>query len=111
MVKVSGQARAHHAYQFAIRRTDRMKSLAHDRLGLWLRARRLHPGSEPLAHPPARPRILTILTRRQWGRQRAARMDPAARFGWLRGAAVRGRLVWRSLSGRAARALVAACDL
>lgn len=45
VVKVFGEARAHHAYLFANRRATRMKVLVHDGMGLWLCARRLHQGS------------------------------------------------------------------
>jgi len=45
VVRVFGQARAHHAYLFANRRTTRMKVLVHDGMGVWLCARRLHQGS------------------------------------------------------------------
>lgn len=45
VVKVFGEARAHHAYLFANRRGTRMKVLVHDGLGIWLCARRLHQGS------------------------------------------------------------------
>ncbi len=44
VVKVFGQARAHHAYLFINRRANRMKALVHDGFGLWLCARRLHQG-------------------------------------------------------------------
>lgn len=44
VVKVFGQARAHHAYLFANRRANRMKVLVHDGIGIWLCARRLHRG-------------------------------------------------------------------
>ena len=44
VVKVFGEARAHHAYLFANRRATRMKVLVHDGYGLWLCARRLHRG-------------------------------------------------------------------
>lgn len=45
IVAVFGQARAHHAYLFANRRSNRMKVLVHDGIGIWLCARRLHQGS------------------------------------------------------------------
>ncbi len=45
VIKVFGQARAHHAYLFANRRATRMKVLVHDGIGIWLCARRLHQGS------------------------------------------------------------------
>ena len=44
VVKVFGEARAHHAYLFANRRANRMKVLVHDGIGIWLCARRLHQG-------------------------------------------------------------------
>lgn len=44
VVKVFGSARPHHAYLFANRRTNRMKVLIHDGIGIWLCARRLHRG-------------------------------------------------------------------
>lgn len=51
VVKVFGEARAHHAYLFANRRGSRMKVLVHDGLGIWLCARRLHQGSFSWAGP------------------------------------------------------------
>jgi transposase len=44
LVRVFGEARAHHAYLFANRRVNRMKVLVHDGFGIWLCARRLHQG-------------------------------------------------------------------
>ncbi len=44
VVKVFGQAQAHHAYIFANRRANRIKVLVHDGFGIWLCARRLHQG-------------------------------------------------------------------
>jgi transposase len=44
VIKVFGEARAHHAYLFANRRASRMKVLVHDGIGIWLCARRLHAG-------------------------------------------------------------------
>lgn len=44
VIKVFGQAHAHHAYLFANRRANRIKVLVHDGFGLWLCARRLHRG-------------------------------------------------------------------
>ena len=44
VVKVFGEARAHHAYLFANRRANRMKVLVHDGIGIWLAARRLNQG-------------------------------------------------------------------
>jgi transposase len=45
VIRVFGEARAHHAYLFANRRATRMKVLIHDGLGIWLCARRLHQGA------------------------------------------------------------------
>jgi transposase len=45
VVKVFGEARAHHAYLFANRRANRMKVIVHDGVGIWLCARRLQQGS------------------------------------------------------------------
>ena len=44
VVRVFGEARAHHAYLFANRRATGMKVLVHDGIGIWLCARRLHQG-------------------------------------------------------------------
>jgi len=44
VVSVFGEARAHHAYLFMNRRTNRVKVLVHDGFGLWLCARRLYQG-------------------------------------------------------------------
>ena len=44
VVRVFGEARAHHAYLFTNRRTNRLKVLVHDGIGIWLCARRLHQG-------------------------------------------------------------------
>jgi len=44
VVRVFGEARAHHAYLFANRRATRTKLLVHDGIGIWLCARRLHQG-------------------------------------------------------------------
>ena len=44
VVRVFGEARAHHAYLFANRRANRLKVLVHDGIGIWLCARRLHQG-------------------------------------------------------------------
>lgn len=44
VVCVFGEARAHHAYLFTNRRTNRVKLLVHDGIGIWLCARRLHQG-------------------------------------------------------------------
>ena len=44
VVRVFGEVRAHHAYVFVNRRSDRIKLLVHDGIGIWLCARRLHQG-------------------------------------------------------------------
>jgi transposase len=44
VVSVFGAARAHHAYIFTNKRSNRLKVLLHDGWGLWLCARRLHEG-------------------------------------------------------------------
>jgi len=44
VLKVFGEARAHHAYLFANRRANRVKVLVHDGIGVWLCARRLQRG-------------------------------------------------------------------
>lgn len=44
VVRVFGEARPHHAYLFTNRRTNRIKMLVHDGIGIWLCARRLHQG-------------------------------------------------------------------
>jgi len=44
VVRVFGEARAHHAYLFANRRGTRMKVLIHDGQGIWLACRRLNQG-------------------------------------------------------------------
>ena len=51
VVKVFGAAHPHTAYLFANRRTNRMKVLVHDGIGLWLAARRLHRGKFVWAAP------------------------------------------------------------
>ena len=53
VVKVFGEARAHHAYLFTSKRTNLIKVLVHDGYGLWLCARRLHRGSFVWASPRA----------------------------------------------------------
>ena len=45
VVTVFGEARAHHAYLFINKRSNRMKVLVHDGFGLWLCARKLYEGS------------------------------------------------------------------
>jgi transposase len=44
VVRVFGEAHAHHAYLFTNRRCNRIKVLVHDGIGIWLCARRLHQG-------------------------------------------------------------------
>ena len=44
VVHVFGSAHPHHAYLFANRRTNRMKVLVHDGIGVWLAAWRLNQG-------------------------------------------------------------------
>ncbi|HMM76524.1 MAG TPA: IS66 family insertion sequence element accessory protein TnpB [Gammaproteobacteria bacterium] len=44
VVRVFGEARPHHAYLFANRRSTRLKVLVNDGFGVWLCARRLHQG-------------------------------------------------------------------
>jgi len=44
VVDVFGAAHPHHAYLFANRRSNRMKVLVHDGIGVWLAARRLNSG-------------------------------------------------------------------
>jgi len=44
VVRVFGEARLHHAYLFTNRRSNRIKVLVHDGIGIWLCARRLHQG-------------------------------------------------------------------
>jgi transposase len=44
VVNVFGAAHPHHAYVFANRRSDRVKVLVHDGIGVWLAARRLNAG-------------------------------------------------------------------
>ena len=44
VVKVFGAARPHHAYLFTNKRTNRLKVLVHDGIGVWLAARRLNRG-------------------------------------------------------------------
>jgi transposase len=44
VVTVFGAARPHHAYLFTNRRTNRLKVLVHDGIGVWLAARRLNSG-------------------------------------------------------------------
>lgn len=58
VVAVFGAAHPHHAYVFTNRRSDRLKVLVHDGLGVWLAARRLHQGSFP-RYPLAQNVMLT----------------------------------------------------
>ncbi|WP_043461991.1 IS66 family insertion sequence element accessory protein TnpB, partial [Azohydromonas australica] len=44
VVAVFGVARPRHAYCFANRRSNRMKVLVHDSIGIWLAARRRNAG-------------------------------------------------------------------
>jgi transposase len=44
VVRVFGEARAHHAYLFVNRRSNRIKVLVHEGIGIWLCGRRLHQG-------------------------------------------------------------------
>ena len=44
VVQVFGAAHPHHGYLFANRRSNRMKVLVHDGIGVWLAARRLNVG-------------------------------------------------------------------
>ena len=57
VVRVFGEARAHHAYLFANRRSNRVKVLVHDGIGIWLCARRLHRGRFFWAGADAGPRM------------------------------------------------------
>jgi transposase len=57
VVRVFGEARAHHAYLFANRRSNRIKLLVHDGLGIWLCARRLHRGRFIWAEADSAPRL------------------------------------------------------
>lgn len=57
VIKVFGEARAHHAYLFANRRANRMKVLVHDGFGIWLCARRLHQGGFTWADSSRAPRL------------------------------------------------------
>jgi len=57
VIRVFGEARAHHAYLFANRRANRIKVLVHDGIGLWLCARRLHQGGFTWAGPGSGSRV------------------------------------------------------
>jgi hypothetical protein len=43
-IAVFGAAHPHHAYLFASKRVNRLETLLHDGIGIWLAARRLHQG-------------------------------------------------------------------
>lgn len=58
VVRVFGEARAHHAYLFTNRRTNRIKLLVHDGIGIWLCARRLHQGRFMWARPGSEVRLM-----------------------------------------------------
>lgn len=65
VVKVFGEAQAHHAYLFTNKRRNRMKVLTHDGYGIWLLARRLHEGRfHWLKADPLRSRV--VLSEAQW---------------------------------------------
>ncbi len=57
VVRVFGEARAHHAYLFANRRSNRIKVLVHAGIGIWLCARRLHQGRFVWADAASGPRL------------------------------------------------------
>jgi transposase len=57
VVRVFGEARAHHAYLFINRRTNRIKLLVHDGIGIWLCARRLHQGRFSWVSPGSEARL------------------------------------------------------
>jgi transposase len=57
VVRVFGEARAHHAYLFANRRSNRIKLLVHDGIGIWLCARRLHQGRFTWTDAESGPRL------------------------------------------------------
>jgi transposase len=65
VIRVFGEARAHHAYLFANRRANRIKVLVHDGIGIWLCARRLHQGSFTWATPGAHPSMGLSLSTEQ----------------------------------------------
>lgn len=65
VVKVFGEAQAHHAFLFTNKRRNRMKVLIHDGYGIWLLARRLHEGRfHWLKADPLRARV--VLSEAQW---------------------------------------------
>ena len=65
VIRVFGEARAHHAYLFANRRANRIKVLVHDGIGIWLCSRRLHQGSFTWATPGAHPSMSLSLSTEQ----------------------------------------------
>jgi transposase len=65
VVRVFGEAQAHHAYLFANRRVTRIKLLVHDGIGIWLCARRLRQGRFIWASPGS-PATLTITAEQYW---------------------------------------------
>ena len=56
VIAVFGAAQPHHAYVFANQRANRLKTLVHDGVGLWLAARRLHQGKFAWV-PPGSPNV------------------------------------------------------
>jgi transposase len=65
VVRVFGEARAHHAYLFANRRANRIKVLVHDGIGIWLCARRLHQGRFVWASAESEPRLTITMEQLQ----------------------------------------------
>jgi transposase len=65
VVRVFGEARAHHAYLFANRRATRIKLLVHDGIGIWLGARRLHQGRFIWASAESEPRLTITMEQLQ----------------------------------------------
>jgi transposase len=65
VVRVFGEARAHHAYLFANRRANRIKMLVHDGIGIWLCARRLHQGRFVWASAESEPRLTITMEQLQ----------------------------------------------
>jgi transposase len=65
VVRVFGEARAHHAYLFANRRATRIKLLVHDGIGIWLCARRLHQGRFIWASAESEPRLTITMEQLQ----------------------------------------------
>lgn len=64
VVHVFGAAQPHHAYLFANKRSNRLKVLVHDGIGVWLVARRLYQGR--FAWPGADLGAQRTLTREQF---------------------------------------------